>query len=69
MRCSQAAFIIRSWKHTISPVRLQLQPQLQVHDAPLSLADLTRIAVDGGERVSDADAQVTHAAEVMRVGD
>jgi hypothetical protein len=29
-----------------------------VHDAPLSLADLTRIAADAGEKIGDADAQV-----------
>ena len=50
--------IIRAWRHTISPIRSQLQPQLQLHDAPLSLADLTRIAVDAGEKIGGADAQV-----------
>jgi hypothetical protein len=50
--------IIRGWRRTISPIRLQLQPQLHVHDAPLSLADLTRIAADAGEKIGDADAQV-----------
>ncbi len=45
----------------MSPIRHQLQPQLQVHDAPLSLADLTRIARDGGERISDADSQVSNS--------
>jgi hypothetical protein len=50
--------IIRGWRRTISPIRLQLQPQLHVHDAPLSLADLTRIALDAGEKIGDADAQV-----------
>ena len=54
---------IRAWRRVMSPIRQQLQPQLQVHDAPLSLADLTRIARDGGERISDADAQVIGVRE------
>ena len=43
---------------------LQLQSQLHVHDAPLSLAELSRIAVDAGARVSDGDSQVLLMCDV-----
>lgn len=57
--------VIRAWRNTVGPIRTHLHAQLQLHDAPLSLADLTRIVADKGERISDADAQVSNVGIII----